>query len=213
MNDIVIIGAGGFGREVAWLIERINKDKKSYKLLGFVDDKIAKGIQIDDYPVLGTINELKRYEKKINVCIAVGNAKIRKKIYEEIKVNTNLDFPNLIDPSVIIDEKNIGKGNIVCANNIFTIGYKMIDFCIINLACTIGHDVKMNSFITVYPGVNISGNVNIEECVELGTGASIIQGVKIGKFSIIGASACVIKDIESNVTAVGIPAKYVKKDW
>lgn len=212
MNEIVIIGAGGFGREVAWLIERINKVKKNYKLLGFIDDNVKKGIQIDNYSVLGTINELKRYEKKINVCIAIGNAKIRKKIYEKIKINQNLNFPNLIDPSVLINENNIGKGNIICANNIFTVGYKVNDFCIINLSCTIGHDVLMKSFVTVYPGVNISGNVNIEECVELGTGSSIIQGVSIGKSSIIGASACVIKDIESNVTAVGLPAKSIKKE-
>lgn len=207
MKDIVIVGAGGFGREVEWLIERINKINQKWNILGFADDNIEKGTLIEHSKVIYNINDLTNIDKELNVAIAVGNAKTRKLLYNKLKNNLNISFPNLVDPSVISGDIDIGKGNIICAGTIITVNVKIKDFTIINLDCTVGHDDMINDFVTIYPSVNVSGNVEIGEGTEIGTGTQIIQGKNICNNCIIGAGAVVVKNIEEEGTYVGVPAR------
>ncbi|RHV63620.1 transferase [Clostridiaceae bacterium OM02-2AC] len=211
MIEIAIIGAGGFGREVLWLISRINKINNNYKIIGFFDDEISIDTAIGNYKVIGKIDDLKHYSESLNICVAIGNSLIRKDVICKIKCIKQFCFPNLIDPNSIVNVENLGEGNIICANNICTIDYKIGNFNIINLSCTIGHDAILKDFITIYPNVNISGSVSIENLCEIGTGTKIIQGLKIGCNSIIGAGAVINKNIPSNVVAVGVPAVVIKQ--
>ncbi len=207
-EKIVIVGAGGFGREVEWLLNRVNR----FNILGYIDDNIIKGTQITDLNVIGNIDDISKLDDEINIVIAIGNSITRKKIVEKIKKIKKVKFPNIIDPSVIIDEKFLkGEGNIICAGTIATVNIKINNFNIINLDCTIGHDVEVKDFVTIYPSVNISGNVILNNCIEIGTGTQIIQGKVINENSIIGAGSVVIRDIESNVTAVGVPTRILQK--
>lgn len=208
MNNIVIIGASGFGREVAWLIE--NSDNWNVK--GFVDDnKDLENKSVNDYPVLGTIDFLLNVNEKTNAVVAIGNPQIRKKIVERLQSNKNISFPNIVDKDVIIDRTiTLGFGNIICKGNILTTNIEIGNFNHINLSCTIGHDVQFHDYITVYPGVNISGNVIMNDCVEVGTGTKIIQGKKIVEETVIGAGSVVVKDIVENGTYIGVPAKQMK---
>ena len=208
MNNIVIVGASGFGREVAWLIE--NSDKWNVK--GFVDDnEDLEHKSVNDYPVLGTIDFLLNVNEKTNVVVAIGNPRIRKKIVERLQINKNISFPNIFDKDVIIDKTGtIGLGNIICKGSILSTNLEIGNFNHINLNCTVGHDVQFHDYITVYPGVNISGNVRINDCVEIGTGTKIIQGKEIVKETVIGAGSVVVKDIVENGTYIGVPAKHMK---
>lgn len=212
MEKIVIVGAGGFGREVEWLIRRVNEVMPTYEMIGFVDDGKKNGESVGHSKVICTVDELVNYDEKINVCIAVGNAKTRKEIVDKLSVNKNIVFPNLIDPSVIYyeDELTIGKGNIVCAGTILTVNITMGDFNIINLDCTVGHDDVIRDYVTMYPSVNVSGCVEIDDCVEIGTGTQIIQGLSIKNDVIVGAGAAVVKNLEEPGVYVGIPAKKIK---
>ena len=212
MEKLVIVGAGGFGREVEWLVKRINKINPTYEVIGYVDDGKAIGEEIGHSEVIATTDELVIREDNLNVVIAIGNAKVRKLIADKLQVNTNLSFPNLIDPSVIYDESEttIGKGNIICASTIMTVNIAIGNFNIINLDCTIGHDDILKDYVTIYPSVNVSGNVTVEDCVEIGTGTQIIQGLSIANNVIIGASAAVVKNIEDSGTYVGVPVKKIK---
>lgn len=208
MKKLVIIGAGGFGREVQWLIERINEREAIWELLGYVDDGVEKGTIVDGLPVLGTVKELREREESLAVVCAVGASVTRRKILEQILDNTKLEFPNLIDPSVQMSKRiDMGRGNIICAGNILTVDITMGDFNIVNLDCTVGHDVVFDSYITVYPSVNISGGVEIGEKVELGTGSQIIQGIHIVEDIIVGAGSVVVRNLAEAGTYVGVPAK------
>lgn len=208
MKKLVIIGAGGFGREVQWLIERINEREATWELLGYVDDGVEKGTIVDGLPVLGTVKELREREESLAVVCAVGASVTRRKIMEQILDNTKLEFPNLIDPSVQMSNRiDMGRGNIICAGNILTVDITMGDFNIVNLDCTVGHDVVFDSYITVYPSVNISGCVEIGEKVELGTGSQIIQGIHIVEDTIVGAGTVVVRNLAEAGTYVGVPAK------
>lgn len=211
MKNIIIIGAGGFGREVQWLIERINQKEQTWNILGYVDDGVEVGRVVNGIPVIGNLEYLCQTKEELYVTCAIGSTQVRKRVIEKLLQNKKLKFPNLIDPSILESEYvDYGKGNIVCAGNIFTVNISMGDFNIINLNCTLGHDDILESFITIYPGANISGNVKIGELSEIGTGTKVIQGKKIGKNSTIGAGAVVIKDVPDDCTAVGVPASVVK---
>lgn len=212
MKKIIIVGAGGFGREVEWLINRINKQQPTYEVIGFADDGKAKGEKVGHSKVIYTTEELGKAKEELNVVIAIGNAKVRKMLAEKLSSNKNLSFPNLIDPAVIFDEEEVtlGQGNIICSGTIMTVNINIGNFNIINLDCTIGHDDILKDYITIYPSVNVSGNVIVENCVEIGTGTQIIQGLNIKDDTIIGASAVVVKNIEESGTYVGIPVKRIK---
>ncbi|EJT5936561.1 acetyltransferase [Clostridium perfringens] len=210
MKDLVIVGAGGFGREVAWLVEEINEVSKEWNLVGFIDEnKEIHETLINGYEVLGGIDWLK--DKDIYYVCAIGNSKIRKDIVEKIN-KFQVKAATIIHPSVLMNKKyiEVGEGSIICASSILTVNIKLGKHVILNLDCTVGHDAILKDFVTVYPSVNISGNCIIDECVELGTGTQIIQGKTIGENTIIGAGSVVIKNIEKNRTAVGIPAKTIK---
>lgn len=212
MKDLIIFGASGFGREVAWLVERINKVSPTWNLLGFMDDNEAiHGTEINGYRVLGGTAAVGHYPNACFVC-AVGASRVREKIVENMKtVNPKIRFGTVIDPSVeMSDLVTIGEGTIICAHTIITVNIMIGSHVIINLDCTIGHDAILRDFVTLYPSVNVSGITNIGHAVELGTGMQIIQGKTVGDYSIIGAGAVVVKDIPSKCTAVGSPAKPIK---
>lgn len=211
MKEIIIIGAGGFGREVQWLIERINEKEKSWKIKGYIDDGIDAGTEINGYYVLGGINKLLELDEDISVVCAIGSSDVRKRVIEQISKRDNINFPNLIDPNVQMSKYlELGRGNIICAGTILTVNITIGDFNILNLDCTVGHDVVLESFVTAYPSVNISGAVYIGECTEIGTGTQIIQGKRICRDTIIGAGSVVVRDIDLAGTYVGVPAKEIK---
>lgn len=208
IRDLYIFGAGGFGREVAWLVERINEAEPTWNLKGFLDDDSSLwGTKEDNYEVLGGSDYLKGRENAWAVC-AVGSSQIRKKI---IKKLDGCNFATLIDPSVMLSKRvKIGEGSIICAGTIITVDVEIGKHDIINLDCTIGHDAVLKDFVTLYPSVNVSGMTVMGEGSELGTGMQIIQGKKVGRGSVVGAGAVVVKDICDNCTAVGSPAKPIK---
>lgn len=212
MKDLIIFGASGFGREVAWLVERINKTTPTWNLLGFMDDaEEIQGTIINGYLVLGKAGDVDKYPDAHFVC-AVGASKTREKIVNNLKsISPNIKFGTVIDPSVELSNLvSIGEGTIICAHSIITVNISIGNHVIINLDCTVGHDAVINDFVTLYPSVNVSGITNIGHAVELGTGMQIIQGKTVGDYSIVGAGAVVVKDIPAYCTAVGSPAKPIK---
>lgn len=205
MKDLMLVGNGGFSREVRWIIERINQISPTWNIIGVVDANTQPA------EVIGDEYFLTDYNSELDVGIAIGNSFARRKLYELYKDNPYLHFPNIIDPSVLMSPKvSLGKGNIICANTVLTVDIELGNFNIINLDCTIGHDAVLKDFVTINPSVNVSGNVFVDSCVNIGTGSQIIQGKKIGMGTTIGAGAVVANDLPQKCTAVGVPAKPIK---
>ena len=213
MQKILIYGCSGYAKEVAFLIEDINKKNHQYEILGYLDDnKLNHGKTIYNYPVLGDDTYFNDHSEDINLVIGIGNPRIRKNIVNKLQNYKMIYFPILIHPNVEISKAvKIGAGTIITAGNIVTVDIEIGSHCAINLNCTIGHDAIIEDFVTLAPSVNVSGNVYIETLCDIGTGTQIIQGLRIGSDSIIGAGAVVIKDIPSKVVAVGAPAKVIKE--
>lgn len=213
MKKLVIIGAGGLGREVLWLARECNKVEKRWDILGFIDEnEKLHGQVLCDVQVLGGLTWLEENSTKDTMAVCgVGKPSIRKELAEKTR-DIGLGFASLIHPSTCMsDYVEVGEGVVVTANNIITTQVTLGDHVFLNLNCTVGHDTVLEDYVNCAPGCNISGNVTLKMGVHIGTQVSILPGVTIGGWSRIGAGATVIDDIPEKSVAVGVPAKVIKK--
>lgn len=212
MKDLIIIGAGDFGREVTWAVERLNRITPTWNLLGFVDDgQFAPNEMVDGYPVLGNTDWLTRYPGEVFITCSIGAGAVRKKVVERALANPRVRLGTIIDPDAIIGRNAVVEdGCVVCAGTILTINAHLGRSCIVNLNCTVGHDTVLEEFCTVHPGSNLSGKVRIGRCTDIGTGTKIIQGHSVCAGAIVGAGSVIVRDIEEPGTYVGVPVRKIK---
>ncbi len=209
MQDAIIVGAGGLGREIAAMLSAFFN--KEYHILGFVDDGKEVGEEINGLTVLGGIEWLLT-QKEIIVFFGIGNPLIKFRIYTQLKVNLGLSYPNLIHPNARLHQSeyiSLGEGNIITDGCILTTNISIGNFNLINLGCTIGHDTEIGNFCSIMPGVNISGGAKLEDMVYVGTGAKLIKATLLGSGATIGAGAVVNTDVPAGKTYAGIPAKEI----
>lgn len=214
LRQIAIFGAGGFGLEVAMLIEQINEIAHEWELVGFFDDGEPEGKIVNGYPVLGDIEKLNHWDADLFLVLALGMPKTKRHVLEQID-NKRISYPVLIHPSVIMGNRKyltIGEGSIVCAGVIITTNVSIGKHVILNLACTVGHEAEIGDFSSLMPTCNISGEVKIGQGAFWGTGAKVINQKTVGNNVIIGAGAVVTDDIPDDAIAVGVPARVIKKN-
>ncbi|MDY2624099.1 MAG: acetyltransferase [Schaedlerella sp.] len=213
MNDIAIFGAGGFGREVACLIKRINEKEPIWNFIGFFDDNEAlKGTRNEYGEVLGGMNELNAWNKELCIAIGIGSPKAVYAVVSSIH-NARIVFPNLIDPTVVIADKDnyqLGKGNIFAANCIISIAVKVGDFNTFNNNTVLGHDDVIGSFNSFMPNVNISGGVIIGDKNFLGVKSTVLQYLKMGNNVTVGGNSLIIRNTKDGYLYMGIPAKKIE---
>lgn len=212
MKNIVIIGAGGVGREVSLIIQQINELEQTWNLIGFIDDNVKNwGKVINGYSVIGGIEALEILSPDTYVVIAIANYEVKKKIVN--RINNKFKFATIAHPKVWIhDYVTIGEGTVIYEGTILTANIEIGNHVIISPKCGIGHDSIIKDYVSLLWNVNISGNDLIEEGVMMGSGSTVIQGRRIGRGSIIGAGAVVTEDVQCFSTAVGVPAKVIKVD-
>ena len=200
-QKIVIIGAGGFGKEVFHLL-----DSNLYDCIGFIDYK-----KEDDLPakIIGHEDEMANLvnEYSLQCCVlALGDIKKRKMIFNKIK-KLPIEFPNIIDSSVRCFSKDIGNGVIIYPGVIIMNDCKIGKFTLLNSGVTLGHDVIIGDFCNINPGANFAGRIRIGDNVFIGIGASIKENIIIGNNVVIGAGSVVLKDVPDNTMVYGVPAK------
>jgi sugar O-acyltransferase (sialic acid O-acetyltransferase NeuD family) len=212
MKKIAIYGAGGFGREVACLIQKINEKSPEWELIGFFDDGIVEGTQNEYGKVLGGIDQVNNYPEDLAIVIAIASPKIIEKIVGNI-TSSKISFPNIISPDVTFLDKNnfsIGKGNIISYHCVLSCNVHIGDFNIFNWAITIGHDVTIQNYNAFMPDVKISGEVNIGNKNFFGVNSTVLQQLQIGDETVIGASSLVLRKTKNGMTYVGNPASIIK---
>ena len=210
-KKIAIYGAGGFGREMAGAINRINlAGKDQWEIVGFYDDNKPIGTEVSHYgKVLGGINELNAVTEPQALTIAVGNPNSRKRIFESI-TNQNISFPNIIAPSFkVLDPETfkIGFGNIIQDNCSATCDVTIGNFNVLNGSDILGHDDAIGNFNVLMPGVHLSGEVSIGDCNLLGVDSVVLQQIKIGNNITLGAGSVLMTKPKDNCTYIGVPAK------
>jgi sugar O-acyltransferase (sialic acid O-acetyltransferase NeuD family) len=211
-ENIAIVGAGGFGREVSLLIDSINKVSGEYIKVGFYDDGIPAGKRIADLKVLGKVDELNNIKTSLNVVVAIGNPEILKSIYQRL-TNKCLIYPNIIYPGLKINEgrNQIGFGNIFTEGFISTCDITIGNLNIFNTRVSIGHDVKIGNFNVFNPNTQISGDVAISDTNFFGVNSCVIQGVSIGSYNMLGACSLLTRRIRDGRKYIGVPAKIMEE--
>jgi len=210
--EVVIIGGGGHGREMAALLQRMQGAGSPIQAMGFVDNKMELcGQTLQNLPVLGDLEWARNHIHDYAFVCAIGNPAARREVVRQLDP-LRIKWVSLIDPDAPVPPDTIlGTGCMVCAGTRMTTHIQIGRHAIVNLGCTLSHDLDLGDYATLACGVHLSGNVTIGEGAELGVGTNVIQGITIGEWSIIGAGATVIDDVPPRVTAVGVPAKVTKK--
>jgi len=211
-DDLLIYGAGGFAREVAWLVAECTATTGTPTVRAFIDDDVSKVDQmLNGLPIVSLATAAERWPGS-GLLIAVGQPAARARM---ARVATERGFwlPPIVHPSVSRSEFiEMGAGTIICAGTSLTVNVCLGQHVHVNLNCTIGHDAVLEDFVTLAPGVHVSGWVTVERGAYVGTGAVIVNGtaekpIVVGAGAIVGAGAVVTRDVPAGVTVVGVPAK------
>lgn len=213
MKNIAIYGAGGFGREVACTINKINEIEPTWNLIGFFDDGVEKGKMISHFgPILGGMADLNACQDEINVVIAIGNPLTVKKVVEKI-VNENVKFPNIVHPSVYYADRQtfeMGQGNILQRECSMSCNVKLGNFNVLNGSVVFGHDVNVGSFNSFMPAVRISGEVEMGDCNFFGVNSIVLQQIKMKSGTRLAAGSVLMTKPKENSLYIGVPAKLQK---
>ena len=162
-KPIVIVGAGGLGKEIACLI----KDLPEFELVGFYDDGLPTGQTIlGKFPVLGSTHDLIDIQEEFAVAIAFGNPSTRKKVWEKLQVNSNLSFPILIHPQALLMNKeriSLGQGTVIFPFSILTTDIELGDNCLVHTRASVHHDVNVGSHSVIMPGARLVMSEQFDE--------------------------------------------------
>ena len=212
MKKIAIIGAGGFGREVACLINAINEKSKEWDFIGFFDDVKNIGYENEYGKVLGRIKDLNSYPESLAVVVAIAKPSAIEVIIKSI-TSPNIYFPNLIAPDIIFFDKNnmsLGQGNIIGFGCSISCNIHIGNFNIFNCFISIGHDTRIGDYNAVMPSTKISGDITIGDRNFFGASSVILEKLTIGNDTTIGANSLIFRNTKDKNTYIGNPASIVK---
>jgi sugar O-acyltransferase (sialic acid O-acetyltransferase NeuD family) len=211
-RKILIYGAGGAGKELAFALSLDRNPDTAWKVQGFIDDtEHLWGHLVNDLPVLGGGEYLKTYSGNIAVCI-VNDPIVKRNLIQNIRKNEKIKFPVVICSNTIVSPYvEWGEGSIVSPLNFIQPNTKFGDFVWINGGNRIGHDAVTGDYTTIFSGTLIGGGVCIGSHCVIGSGAILLPKIQIGDGSIIGGGSVVSKDIPPKVLAAGVPAKIIRE--
>ncbi|RFP64024.1 acetyltransferase [Hymenobacter lapidiphilus] len=210
---LAIFGAGGLGREVLVLLRQLNAVAPTWELLGFYDDQPPATDLIHGLRYLGTAADLNATPEPLAVAVAVGSSASRAGVVGRL-TSPLLHFPVLVHPGVSAESfqhLQLGPGCIITQGCILTTDIRLGRHVLLNLGCTVGHDAVLDDFCSLMPHANVGGGAHLEAGVYLGTNATVLQQVRIGARTVLGAGAVAIRNLPADCTAVGVPARVVDR--
>ncbi len=209
MKRLMIIGAGGFGREVLhWALDVLPQNR-NWEVCGFLDaDPAVLDVYDCDFPIL---DDPLNYFPKADDCFicAIGHPSTKLQVCRQLK-ERGAQFITLIHPTAIIGSRSIiGEGCIFCPGSIITVDVTIGDFVTANLHSTIGHNAVVGQGSTLSGHADVTGFAILGEGVFLGSHAVVLPGAKIGDYAVVGAGSVVLKKVKAGATVMGVPAKQI----
>jgi sugar O-acyltransferase (sialic acid O-acetyltransferase NeuD family) len=210
MKKLIIVGAGGFGREILAWIREVQTLAQEYETICFLDDN-PQALAPYNYqePIIGGIQDY-RPQKGDAFVMGIAAPTRRKLEIAETLLQRGAHFISLIHPTAVFGNNvKLGQGCVICSNVIFTSDITIGDFVSINVLAAIGHDVVIGDGCTLYSFVNVNGFAKLGKGVEVGSHGSILPGSVVGDFATVGAGSVVIKSVKAGTTVLGVPAKKI----
>jgi len=208
---LVIVGCGGFGREVQDVVEAVNAAEASprFDLLGYVDDSPTPEnldrVARRGSRVVGDLDWLEGAPRDVHYVIGIGSPAVKARIDARLGDRPS---PVLVHPRATVGgDVEFGPGTIVCAGTVLTTNIRVGRHVHVNLLCSVGHDGVIGDHVSINPLVAVSGDVVLGDRVMVGTHAAILQGRRIGDDAVVGGAAMVVKDVPAGLTVKGVPAK------
>ena len=204
---IVIVGAGGFGREVLDIVEAINEAGGSLEFIGFLDDGPVDEDRLArrNATRIGDVSDLAAVDGRY--VIGIGDGRIRQRVAEKLSGIVS-EPATLVHPACTVGgDVEIAPGSILTAGCRVTTNVRIGRHVQLHVNSTVGHDTLLDDFVSVYPGATVSGDVHLGIGVTVGTGANVLPRLTIGDWATVGAGAVVTRDVGSGETVTGVPAR------
>jgi sugar O-acyltransferase (sialic acid O-acetyltransferase NeuD family) len=208
MKPIVVLGAGGYAQEVAWIIDDINARTPTWDLLGYIDpaNPQKKGQTLYGRPILGGFEAAAALPAGVSFACGIGQPSFRKAESEAAEAR-GWQPVALVHPSTIVARYvSIGDGTIIGAGSIVAPNAQIGRHCAINLHVSVGHDSSLGDFCVLSPGVRISGHAQLGAESFVGANASVYVRRRMGRGSTLGANSFLVTDLAAEASALGIPA-------
>lgn len=205
-KQVVVLGAGGHGREIADIVRAVEAVNRGVSLLGLVDDGTPDRATLAraNLRFLGSPESID--ERDVETFIGVGSPSVRREIANRIRTSTLV----LRHPSAIVGSGcTFGEASILAQGVIVTTNVTVGRHTHVNVGTSISHDCTIGDFVTISPGVHLTGAVSIGDGTFVGAGATVLPGVRVGRESTIGAGAVVTRDVASGRTVAGVPAREI----
>ena len=210
-TPLVIIGCGGFGREVHDVVDAVNHIEPTWELLGYLDDKPdaanVKFVESRGFRVLGGTDWPVGRNPDVQFVIGIGTGSVRRAIDQKL-TSAGFGSATLVHPAATLGyDVRVGAGTVICAGVRVTTNISLGRHVHLNINATVGHDCTLADYVTVNPLVAISGGVTIGSESMLGTNSAVLQQLSIGDRSVVGAGSCVVRDVPDDTVVKGVPAK------
>ena len=212
-KPIVVVGAGGFGRETVDVIDALNvrADEPPWLLLGVVDDAPSEQnlqrLRARNIKYLGSCDQLIAGRQRPSFVIGIGSPMVRRELAEKLELE-GFEAASLVHPDASIgSETFIGDGCVILAGARLTTNITLGRHVHINPNATVGHDTIIGDYVSLNPACSISGDCTVEMGALIGVGAVVLNQLKVGSGATVGASACVVRNVSPISTVKGVPAR------
>jgi len=214
IKDLIILGAGGTGREVAEAVDDINSMGQKWNFLGFLDDDRQKhGKEYNGHPVLGSISTAAEY-LTCQFVIVLGNHRdpgLSKRVLDGLSLDRGR-FATIVHPTArVSNHAELGPGTIVLQNSVITVNVRIGSHVLLLFGSQIGHDCRIEDYVVIAPNAVLAGGVCVGEGCYIGANATIIQKTKVGPWSCVAMGAAVFADVSAHSTVVGNPARLLRE--